>query len=230
MAEPALVAACVAAMRDRVTIPVTVKNRIGIESGAGASERGLNFTPADEERLHGFIETVAAAGCRVFAVHARKAILIGFSPKDNREVPPLRYDVVRRLKQTFPQLTIVANGGVRNAAQAIDLLTDVDGVMIGREAYHHPYLLAELEQSLNPDSGWQAPPRSVVLAEMARYAAGQVAAGERLHSITRHILGLFAGQPGARSWRRYFSEAGRHDGAGVEVLTRAVEMLEGNVA
>ncbi|HEY4645642.1 MAG TPA: tRNA dihydrouridine(20/20a) synthase DusA [Steroidobacteraceae bacterium] len=230
MAEPGLVAECVAAMRGRVAVPVSVKVRIGIEGGAGARERGLHFTAGDDARLHEFITTVAAAGCEVFAVHARKAVLTGFSPKDNREIPPLRYDVVRMLKRQFAPLTIIANGGIRCAGDALELLADVDGVMIGREAYHHPYLLAELEQALHPNASWQPPDRIVVLKELARYAASQLAAGHRLHSITRHILGLFTGQPGARSWRRYFADAARREGAGVEVLTRAVEMLQRDAA
>jgi tRNA-dihydrouridine synthase A len=230
MAQPALVAECVAAMRARVAIPVTVKVRIGIESGLGAGTRGLEFSSEDEARLHDFVATVAMAGCNVFAVHARKAVLSGFSPRDNREIPPLRYDVVARLKQRFPTLTIVANGGIRNAGQALALLADLDGVMIGREAYHHPYLLAELEQSLHPNAAWRPPDRSEVLEELTRYAARQLAAGERLHSITRHILGLFAGQPGARSWRRYFSEAAHSDAAGIEVLTRAIDLFSRSAA
>jgi tRNA-dihydrouridine synthase A len=230
MAEPQLVAECVSAMQARVTIPVTVKARIGIERGAGAATRGLEFTAADEERLHDFVARVAQGGCRVFAIHARKAVLSGFSPKDNREIPPLRYDVVARLKQRFPSLTIVANGGVRDATQAIGLLASVDGVMIGREAYHHPYLLAELERLLHPDSDWQAPGRVAVLEKLAGYAAGQLASGQRLHAITRHVLGLFAGQPGARSWRRYFAEASQRADAGVEVLTRAIDLLRREAA
>jgi tRNA-dihydrouridine synthase A len=230
MAEPQLVAECVSAMQARVTIPVTVKARIGIERGAGAATRGLEFTPADEEHLHAFVTRVAQGGCSVFAIHARKAVLSGFSPKDNREIPPLRYDVVMRLKQRFPSLTIVANGGVRDAAQARGLLVSVDGVMIGREAYHHPYLLAELERLLHPDSDWQAPERAAVLEKLAHYAAAQIASGQRLHAITRHVLGLFAGQPGARNWRRYFAEAAHRADAGVEVLTRAIDLLRREAA
>jgi tRNA-dihydrouridine synthase A len=230
MAEPERVADCVNAMQARAMVPVTVKARIGIERGAGAATRGLDFTPPDEERLHDFIEKVAGGGCRVFAIHARKAVLSGFSPKDNREIPPLRYDVVTRLKQRFPQLTIVANGGVRDAAQARALLESVDGVMIGREAYHHPYLLAELERTLHADSEWRAPDRATVLERVASYAAGQLAAGHRLHAITRHVLGLFAGQPGARGWRRYFAEASQRPDAGVEVLTRAIDLLRREAA
>ena len=230
MAEPDLVAKCIGAMQAAVTIPVTVKARIGIERGAGAATRGLDFTPSDEERLHDFIEKVADGGCRVFAIHARKAVLNGFSPKDNREIPPLRYDVVTRLKQRFPQLTIVANGGVRDAAQARALLESLDGVMIGREAYHHPYLLAELERTLHADSEWRAPDRVKVLERVASYAAGQLAAGHRLHAITRHVLGLFAGQPGARGWRRYFAEASQRADAGIEVLTGAIDLLRRQAA
>lgn len=226
MAQPKLVAECVSAMQARVHVPVTAKLRIGIESGEGAATRGLEFLESDRERLHEFVATVASVGCRVFAIHARKAVLTGFSPRDNREIPPLRYDVVRRLKQQFPALTIIANGGVRNAAQAEELLAHVDGVMIGREAYHQPYLLAELERRLNPESGWRPPERIAVLETLAEYAARQLNAGQRLHAITRHILGLFAGQPGARGWRRFFSDAARHEGAGVEVLERAVELMK----
>ncbi len=230
MAEPDLVAECVSAMQARVAIPVTVKARIGIERGAGAAARGLDFTPTDEVRLYDFVARVAQRGCRVFAIHARKAVLTGFSPRDNREIPPLRYDVVRRLKRDFPALTVIANGGVRDAAQALSLLADSDGVMIGREAYHHPYLLSQLERELHSGSDWQPPGRIAVLEALASYTSRQLAAGQRLHSITRHILGLFAGQPGARSWRRYFSEASRSDDAGVDVLTRAIELLRREAA
>jgi tRNA-dihydrouridine synthase A len=230
MAEPDRVADCVSAMQARVAVPVTVKARIGIERGEGAAARGLEYSPADEERLHGFVTRVARGGCRIFAIHARKAVLSGFSPKDNREIPPLHYDVVMRLKQRFPELTIVANGGVRDAAHASALLAQVDGVMIGREAYHHPYLLAELERLLHPETDWTPPARAEVLETLAGYATRQLSAGQRLHAITRHVLGLFAGQPGARSWRRYFAEASRTDDAGVEVLTRAIELLRREAA
>ena len=230
MAEPDRVAECVNAMQACATVPVTVKARIGIERGAGAASRGLQYTSADEERLHYFITRVAQGGCRVFAIHARKAVLSGFSPKDNREIPPLRYDVVTRLKQRFPALTVVANGGVRDAAQASALLASVDGVMIGREAYHHPYLLAELERFLHPDNDWQPPERVAVLEKLAHYAAGQLASGQRLHAITRHVLGLFAGQPDARSWRRYFAETSQRADAGVDVLTQAIDLLRREAA
>jgi tRNA-dihydrouridine synthase A len=230
MAEPDRVAECVSAMRAQVAVPVTVKARIGIERGAGAAARGLEYTPTDEARLHEFVTRVAQGGCRVFAIHARKAVLSGFSPKDNREIPPLRYDVVSRLKEKHPALTIVANGGVRDAAQAAALLAAVDGVMIGREAYHHPYLLSEIELRLHPGTDWQPPGRIAVLEALVEYASRQIASGQRLHSITRHVLGLFAGQHGARSWRRYFAEAAQRADAGVEVLTGAIALLRREAA
>jgi tRNA-dihydrouridine synthase A len=225
MREPDLVAECVAAMRACVRIPVTVKTRIGIEPGEGGTSRALDYDERDYERLHGFVERVASASCTIFMIHARKAVLKGLSPKDNREIPPLRYDIVRRLKRDFPQLTIIANGGIRTAGEATDLLRDLDGVMIGREAYHNPYLLAALERELHPDADWQAPTRIEVLERLIPYAREQLRAGHTLHAITRHVLGLFAGQPGARSWRRYFSEAARRSDAGIEVLERVMQMM-----
>ena len=225
MAQPRLVAACVAEMRARVTVPVTVKVRIGIEDGEGAARRGLEYTHRDYEHLLEFVGTVAASGCSVFAIHARKAILKGLSPKENREVPPLRYDVVQRLKRDLPGLTIVANGGVRNLEQVQMLLRECDGVMIGREAYHNPYLLAQIDRALYPESGWEPPSRLQVLERFTDYAESQLRDGHSLSAITRHILGLFSGQPGARSWRRYFSEASRTNSAGIEVMRRACELL-----
>jgi tRNA-dihydrouridine synthase A len=225
MAKPRLVAECIAAMKARVAIPVTVKVRIGIEEGAGAAQRGLEYTLRDYERLHEFVTLVAAAGCDIFAIHARKAVLTGLSPKENREVPPLRYDIVRQLKRDLPQLTIIANGGLRSIEQVDTLLAGVDGVMIGREAYHKPYLLAQIEDRLFPAAGWLAPSRLEVLERFTAYAEGQLPNGHTLAAMTRHILGLFSGSPGARSWRRYFSESSRRTGAGIEVLRLACEML-----
>lgn len=230
MREPALVADCVAAMRARVRVAVTVKTRIGIESGAGSGARAQEYGEGHYEFLRTFVRTVASAGCTTFMIHARKAVLGGFSPKDNREIPPLRYDVVRRLKTDFPHLGIIANGGIRNADEATALLADLDGVMIGREAYHNPYLLAELERRLHPDAAWQPPTRIDVIERLIPYASAQLRNGHTLHAITRHVLGLFAGRPGARSWRRYFSEAARRPDAGVEVLERVVELMRGTRA
>jgi tRNA-dihydrouridine synthase A len=225
MAQPELVAECVAEMRARVAVPVTVKVRIGIEGGEGAVQRGLDYTERDYDHLYAFVTTVAAAGCDVFAVHARKAVLKGLSPKENREVPPLRYEVVRRLKHDLPQHTIIANGGLRSLEQVQGLLRECDGVMIGREAYHNPYLLAQLEGALHPDSDWSAPSRLEVLERFTSYAERQLGNGHVLSAMTRHILGLFSGRPGARSWRRYFSEGSRQEGAGIEILRRACHLL-----
>ncbi len=225
MREPRRVAECVAAMRAGVQVPVTVKTRVGIEDGAGAASRALHYEERDYERLHGFITTVAAAGCSTFMIHARKAVLRGFSPKDNREVPPLRYDVVLRLKRDFPALQIIANGGIRTEALALELLGTLDGVMIGREAYQNPYFLAHLERALWPDDAWEPPSPGMVLERLKPYADKQVRAGHRLHAVTRHVAGMFAGRPGARQWRRYFAENAVKDEAGVEMLERAAEMM-----
>jgi tRNA-dihydrouridine synthase A len=193
MAEPELVADCMKAMQDAVSIPVTVKHRLGIDR---VEDYGF---------AHRFVETIARrAGCRTFLVHARNAVLKGLSPKDNREVPPLRYDDVHRLKRDFPELEIVANGGLVTPTQAEVELAHVDGVMLGRAAYHDSYVLAELETRL---FGGAAPTRAEVVDRMHRYAVGQVARGTPLRAIARHMLGLFQGRPGARTWRRMLSEA-----------------------
>ena len=199
MAEPELVADCVAAMVRAVPIPVTVKTRIGVD------ERD-----SYEELVH-FVRTVAEAGCGTFIIHARKAWLRGLSPKENREVPPLRYDIAARIKQDFPGLNIVLNGGIQSLAEARTHLDTFDGVMIGRAAYHNPYLLAEAG-SLNDDS--RPPPSRRTIAEaMLPYIERQLAEGVRLHGITRHMLGLFHGQPGGRIWRRQLGEAATRPGS-----------------
>jgi tRNA-dihydrouridine synthase A len=208
MAEPALVAACVAAMRDAAAIPVTVKSRIGIDDRDAY------------EDLRDFVATVAAAGCRSFAIHARKAVLSGLSPKQNREVPPLRYDVVYRLKREFPDLEVVLNGGVRSLDEAAAQLPRVDGVMIGRAAYHDPYLLAEADCRFFGDPG-SPPSRPEIIARLLPYVAARLQEGVPLSAITRHILGLFNGEPGARAWRRYLSENAHRPGADVEVIREA---------
>ncbi|MGR8941971.1 MAG: tRNA dihydrouridine(20/20a) synthase DusA [Gammaproteobacteria bacterium] len=211
MAEPELVAECVAAMRKAVAIPVTVKSRIGID------ERD------SYEELEHFIRTVAEAGCETFIVHARKAWLKGLSPKQNREVPPLRYDVVYRLKQDFPQLQIVLNGGITTLAQAEDVLRHgVDGAMMGREAYHNPYILAEVDRRLFGSSN-DVITRLQIVEKLFPYIEQQLAQGVRLHSITRHILGLFHGEAGARSWRRHLSEHAVRYGAGASVVREALK-------
>lgn len=189
MAEPDLVAECIAAMRHAVDIPVTVKHRIGIDE-MQSYEQMLNF-----------VDTVAKTGCNNFIVHARIALLQGLSPKENRDVPPLRYDDVYRLKQDRPDLIIEINGGIKTLAETQQHLKQLDGVMIGREAYHNPYLLAELGQLWN----LEAPDRFDIMAQMMPYIAKRLQEGAPLSIITRHILGLFQNLPGARKWRQALS-------------------------
>lgn len=210
MAEPRLVAECVAAMREAVTIPVTVKSRIGIDERDSYQE------------LTDFIVTVAEAGCETFIVHARKAWLSGLSPKENREVPPLRYDVVFQLKRDFPALEIVINGGITRLDEAESLLTQVDGVMVGREAYHNPYLLADVDRRLFGD---ERPilSRQDVVRMLVPYIERQLAQGVRFNSISRHVLGLFHGVGGARAWRRHISENATKPGADARVILDALE-------
>jgi tRNA-dihydrouridine synthase A len=189
MNEPHLVADCVKAMCDAVELPVTVKHRIGIDKN-----ESYDF-------VRDFVGTVAQAGCQVFIVHARNAWLNGLSPKENREIPPLRHEVVWQLKRDFPHLVIVANGGLQSVAQLTQQLEHVDGVMVGREAYHNPYMLAAW-----PSGRESAPSREAVEASMVRYM--QARAGEGLHwyGIARHMLGLRHGTPGARRWRQVWSD------------------------
>ncbi|MBB4265971.1 tRNA dihydrouridine(20/20a) synthase DusA [Roseospira visakhapatnamensis] len=212
MAEPALVADGVAAMIAAVPadLPVTVKHRIGIDDLDG------------DDHLSRFVETVAAAGCRVFIVHARKAWLSGLSPRENREIPPLRPEVARRLKADFPALTIVYNGGVRDLATAADHLRHLDGVMIGRGAYETPWMLAEADRTIFGDHAARPPDPTAVARAMAAYAARRMDEGVPLHAITRHILPLFHGIPGARAWRRHLSERACRPGAGPEVILEAL--------
>jgi tRNA-dihydrouridine synthase A len=223
MLEPDTVAECVAAMRASVTIPVTVKMRVGVITATGktAREAVAGFSESDFEALHEFVRKIHAAGCQVAIVHARKAVLGGLSPKDNREVPPLRYDVVKRLKGSFPTLPFIVNGGVKDVITAKDALSWSDGVMLGREAYHRPFVLAELEHTLYPDSP-ETPSREELLDRMARYAETALARGERLSAITRHMLGLYGGEPGAREYRRTLSEGARVPEAGPELFRRAI--------
>jgi tRNA-dihydrouridine synthase A len=217
MLTPERVADGVAAMRAAVAIPVSVKMRVGVLSGPGARAAVAGYDEEDYRRLHAFTARIAQAGCRRFIVHARKAVLGGLSPRENREVPPLRFDVVQRLKRDFPQLAIEVNGGLRTAAACRAVLEWSDGVMLGREAYHRPYLLAELQQQLF-GNGWSCPGIEELLERMAAYAEREVAAGERLSAITRHMLGLYSGRPGARRYRQWLSEGAREhqeqDGAG----------------
>jgi tRNA-dihydrouridine synthase A len=210
-------------MTAAVRVPVTVKMRIGVVSALRREVQSAvaGFGEHEFEQLHHFVASVREAGCDAAIVHARKAVLGGLSPKDNREVPPLHYDVVRRLKLAFPSLSVIVNGGLREAAAVVEALTWCDGVMLGREAYHRPYLLAELQQLLDPGT-LVAPRREALLERMERYARRELAAGGRLSAITRHMLGLYSGQPGAREYRRALSEGAREAGAGPELLRRSI--------
>ncbi|MBW8889874.1 MAG: tRNA dihydrouridine(20/20a) synthase DusA [Fibrobacteres bacterium] len=217
MAEPALVAQGVRAMRDAVAVPVTVKTRIGIDEKDSYAE------------LVHFIGTVAEAGCSTFIMHARKAWLQGLSPKENREVPPLRYDVVRQLQSDFPALEFVLNGGIVTAEQVDGHLAEFPGVMLGRAAYENPYLLAQADGRWFGETG--AIPSRVDIVEAFRpYVASELSRGQRLHSVTRHILGLFQGVRGGRAWRRYLSENACKPGAGLEVLDGALQAVQGLAA
>jgi tRNA-dihydrouridine synthase A len=212
MARPQRVADCVAAMREACGLPVTVKHRIGID----------HMESYDE--MLDFVGTVAGVGCETFIVHARKAWLQGLSPKENREIPPLHYPWVYRLKRDLPQLTIVINGGIRSLAEAQSHLEQVDGVMIGREAYMNPWLLAEVDPVV---FGVDKPARSRedVASGMLRYIERELAGGAQLNHITRHMLGLFQGVPGARKFRRHLSENACRKGAGIGVLEDALRQV-----
>ncbi|ATB34363.1 tRNA dihydrouridine(20/20a) synthase DusA [Melittangium boletus] len=216
MAKPDLVARCVEAMRGATRLPVTVKHRLGIDD--------LD----SYELLTRFVRTVSGAGCDTFIVHARKAILQGLSPKENREIPPLRYDWVRQLKADFPHLTLSLNGGVKSLEEARAHLAWADGVMIGREAYQNPYLLARVDSELFGETA-PAPTRRQVVQGLEPYIEELLARGEYLSRVTRHILGLFAGQPGARGWRRVLSERANKPGAGMEVLRDALAQVPDRV-
>jgi tRNA-dihydrouridine synthase A len=206
MLEPALVGDCVKAMRDAVSIPVTVKCRIGVDD------------QDDYAGLQQFTEIMLDAGVEVLAVHARKAWLKGLSPKENREIPPLDYERVYRLKREFPQLVVVINGGITTVEQVQAHLAQLDGVMLGRAAYHDPYLLAQVEAVLY---GEPLPQRDDVLRHMRPYVEAELARGTALKHISRHLLGLYQGEPGARGFRRMISEGAHLPGAGWDLLEQA---------
>ncbi|WP_255674169.1 tRNA dihydrouridine(20/20a) synthase DusA [Frateuria soli] len=206
MREPALVGDCVRAMRDAVDVPVTVKCRIGVDE------------QDDYAGLQHFTETMVAAGVEVLVVHARKAWLKGLSPKENREIPPLDYERVYRLKREFPQLVVVINGGITTVEAVQAHLAQVDGVMLGRAAYHDPYLLAQLEAALY---GAPMPSREEVLGHLRPYVEAELKRGTALKHISRHLLGLYQGEPGARTFRRVLSEGAHLPGAGWSLLERA---------
>lgn len=212
MAEPSLVADCIKAMQDAVDIPVTVKCRIGIDE--------LD----SQEYLDAFVATVAASGCRSFIIHARIALLQGLSPKENREIPPLNYARVHRVKQQHPELEITINGGIRTLDECREQLQHVDGVMLGREAYHNPWLLQGVD-SLLFDAAPTAATRFDVIEAFYPYVEQQMSEGALLHHLTRHVLGLFQGVPGGKRFRRHLSEQAHRKGAGLEVLRAAVALV-----
>jgi tRNA-dihydrouridine synthase A len=218
MLRPALVAECVRRMRDATTVPVTVKCRIGVDDRD------------DYEFFLRFVDAVAGAGAAALIVHARAAILGGLTPKENREIPPLKYDYVHRLKLERPRLAIVLNGGVAESAAAVgSLAAGLDGVMLGRAAYHRPALLAELEQAV-VDPAWRIPQPWQIIERIMPYARAQVRQGVPLHSITRHMHGLMAGRPGARAWRRFLSEVAARPDTPPEALFSALPLLNQGMA
>lgn len=213
MAEPALVARCVAAMQSAVTVPVTVKCRIGIDD------------QEDYPALSGFVRAIAEAGARTVIVHARKAWLNGLSPKENRTIPPLKYDLVYRLKVEMPSLTIAINGGIETLDQCLVHLAETDGVMLGRAAYQNPYMLAQVDRVLFADQAIP-PDRRAVAYRMADYADRMALDhGIRVGSVARHLVGLFQGVPGARAFRRHLSENAHRPGASGDVIRQAADLV-----
>lgn len=213
MAEPDLVARCMAAMRQATPVPVTIKHRIGIDD------------MDDYDGMVNFVRTVAETGCTTFIVHARKAWLKGLNPKENREIPPLQYERVFQLKREFPDLEIIINGGITSIEQCERLLQEVDGVMLGREIYSNPWLLSEVDARIYGSQS-QKPTRQQVMERFIAYCEEQLAKGTRLQHLTRHITGLYQGLPGARQFRRTLSEQAHVTGAGIEVIYRALEHVD----
>ena len=216
MLDPAHVARCIEAMMAATDLPVTVKSRIGVDDRDSYDD------------LHAFVATVARTGCRTLIVHARKALLSGLSPKENREIPPLRYEFVHQLKQDFPSLEIIINGGIRSLDLAAEQLNHVDGVMFGREAYQNPYLLADVDSRFFGSEAAKLT-RMDIVERLLPYVDSQTADGVPLARITRHILGLFNGQPGARAWRRCLSEDARIPGSGALVVEQALAHVSNRV-
>jgi tRNA-dihydrouridine synthase A len=213
MAQPQLVADCVRAMRSRVDIPITVKCRIGIDDQDGEAD------------LDRFVDCIARGGCRTIIVHARKAWLRGLSPKENREIPPLDYERIYRLKAAYPALEIVLNGGINSLKVALKHLEHVDGVMLGRAAYQTPFLLAEVDRDIFGDTR-PVPTRVQVLEQLIPYAERHVAEGGRLNQVVRHVLGLCHGRPHARAYRRLLSEGAIRKNATTELLRSAIEITQ----
>ena len=215
MAEPELVAECMTAMQEAVDIPVTIKCRTGIDDIDSL------------EHLSHFVGTVARSGTHCFIIHARIAVLDGLSPKQNREIPPLNYERVFNIKEQYPDLEIVINGGIRSLDQAKQLLGKVDGVMIGREAYQNPGMLAQVDQEIF-NSNESIISQEEVLEQFIDYAREEMISGTALKHMSRHILGLFQGQPGAKQFRRYLSENAHKDTSGIEILEQAGSFIRKN--
>ena len=213
MSEPALVAECIDAMKLVTDIPITVKTRIGIDE------------QDSYEFLTNFIDIVSAKGCQAFTIHARKAWLQGLSPKENREIPPLDYNRVYQLKRDFSHLNLSINGGIKTLDEAKGHLAHVDGVMVGREAYQNPYMLAQVDQQLC-DLDKPTITRQQVIEKMLPYIEAHLAQGGRLNHITRHMIGLFQGLPGSRGWRRHLSENAHKPNAGVDVILKAADFID----
>jgi tRNA-dihydrouridine synthase A len=214
MADPALVADCVKSMCDAVALPITVKHRIGIDA------------VEDYAFVRDFVGTVAQAGADTFIVHARNAVLKGLSPKENREIPPLKYDYVYQLKRDFPTLTIVINGGIVAHDILAVQLQHVDGAMLGRVAYHHPWMLAEAERYVFGDPASAPRSRADVVEALLPYAVAQSRQGVPMRAIARHVLGLYHGAPGARAWRRVLSDAALLKNAGPDIFVKALREVE----
>ena len=211
MLEPALVAECMATMLEATALPVTIKTRIGVDDRD------------DYDHFAGFVRRIAEIGIGVFVVHARKALLSGLSPKENREIPPLHYEFVHRLKRERPDLTVVVNGGFTAADAALEQIGPVDGVMLGRAAYDNPFLLAEIEAALH---GAALPDRAAAIEAYADYVDARLAEGVPLWRMTRHVLGLYRDMPGARAWRRTIAEGARRPGASGALLRQALRLVE----
>lgn len=212
MGHPQLVADCIKAMQDACDIPVTIKHRIGIDD------------QDSYEELHHFVDTVAKTGCETFIIHGRKAILQGLSPKQNREVPPLKYEVVKQIKQDFPHLEVILNGGLQTHEQMQEQLDWADGVMVGREAYHNPGILLDVDEQYYGGAANNLDKKAVI-REMYPYIEQHLSNHGKLAFITRHMLGLFNGQPGSRQFRRHLSEQAYKMTSGIEVIEQALDMM-----
>ncbi len=213
MAEPELVAENVRAMQTAVTIPVTVKNRIAIDE------------MKEYESLHRFLSIVSEAGCETFIIHARKAWLKGLSPKQNRDVPPLNYELVYQMKREFPELEIIINGGIKTLDESEQHLKHVDGAMIGREAYHNPYMMIDVDQRIYGEKATPPLTRHEILDAYIDYMQKQLSEGANLKHMSRHILGLFTGETGAKAWRRYISENAYKADANIDVIKKAASFV-----